>query len=618
MRKLVKYLTAMVILFAVSNNFYAQALHDIDFEPNGVGADWNWIVSENDDNPPLEFVANPAPGGINTSATVAKFTARQTGNPWALFLTSDDGEFTVDATNAIIKMMVYKPATSPIHFKIEGATGTPLELTSENTLVNQWEEITFDFTQVIGNTYNQLVIIPDFYERPGEHVIYIDNIEVPDGVVVTLPEPTTPAPTPAFASENVVSVYSDAYDDIEGTNLNPGWGQSTTFSFVDIQGDSAMVYGNLNWQGIEFGSNQNLTAAGMGYLHIDYWTPNSEALSVFLISPGGNEQSVALVPPVVNESWVSADIALSSFGSVDLADVFQMKFEGNGTIYVDNIFFYTGEPGLTEPAEAAPTPTIPASSVMSLFSNAYNDVNVDTWSTDWDEADVADVQIEGDDTKMYTNINYAGIEFTTETIDATSMTNFHMNVWVQAPTATPSDFKVKLVDFGADNGYQGGDDSEHELAFDLNSFPGAANGEWLTFDLPLSDFTGLASRANLAQLIIVATPNTVYVDNVLFHSGVTSLEEVANVVPDEFSLEQNYPNPFNPSTKIRFNLPEANNVKLSVYNTLGQEVATLVNSYMNAGSYEFNFDASDLTSGIYFYSVTAGNYSSIKKMILIK
>ena len=61
---------------------------------------------------------------------------------------------------------------------------------------------------------------------------------------------------------------------------NPGWGQSTVFSFVTIQGDTTMKYGNLKYQGIEFGSNQNLTAAGMQYLHIDFWNANSTNLGV--------------------------------------------------------------------------------------------------------------------------------------------------------------------------------------------------------------------------------------------------------------------------------------------------------------------------------------------------
>jgi hypothetical protein len=89
-------------------------------------------------------------------------------------------------------------------------------------------------------------------------------------------------------------------------------------------------------------------------------------------------------------------------------------------------------------------------------------------------------------------------------------------------------------------------------------------------------------------------------------------------VPVNFSLQQNYPNPFNPSTVINFSIPKASKVTLSVYNLLGQKVASLVNSNMNAGNHEVEFNAKDLSSGIYFYSLNAGNFQSTKKMILIK
>lgn len=89
-------------------------------------------------------------------------------------------------------------------------------------------------------------------------------------------------------------------------------------------------------------------------------------------------------------------------------------------------------------------------------------------------------------------------------------------------------------------------------------------------------------------------------------------------LPTEFSLEQNYPNPFNPSTKIKFSLPSEQNVILKLYNVLGQEVATLVNQQMKAGSHEFEFNASNLSSGVYFYALNAGSYNSVKKMMLMK
>lgn len=85
-----------------------------------------------------------------------------------------------------------------------------------------------------------------------------------------------------------------------------------------------------------------------------------------------------------------------------------------------------------------------------------------------------------------------------------------------------------------------------------------------------------------------------------------------------YSLSQNFPNPFNPTTKIRFSLPEAGNVKLTVYNLIGQTVATLINGYQEAGSYNVTFDGSGLNSGIYFYKLETGKYVEIKKMALLK
>ncbi len=99
----------------------------------------------------------------------------------------------------------------------------------------------------------------------------------------------------------------------------------------------------------------------------------------------------------------------------------------------------------------------------------------------------------------------------------------------------------------------------------------------------------------------------------------TAITPVGTEVPATFSLSQNYPNPFNPSTTIRFALPQTSNVTLKVYNMNGQEVSTLINnSTVQAGINEYKFDASKLSSGIYFYTLTAGNFKDTKKMILIK
>jgi hypothetical protein len=89
-------------------------------------------------------------------------------------------------------------------------------------------------------------------------------------------------------------------------------------------------------------------------------------------------------------------------------------------------------------------------------------------------------------------------------------------------------------------------------------------------------------------------------------------------IPNTFRLGQNYPNPFNPSTTIKYGLPKNSFVTLKVYDILGREVTTLVNENKMAGTYQVNFNASNLASGIYFYTIKAGDFSQTKKMLLVK
>lgn len=88
--------------------------------------------------------------------------------------------------------------------------------------------------------------------------------------------------------------------------------------------------------------------------------------------------------------------------------------------------------------------------------------------------------------------------------------------------------------------------------------------------------------------------------------------------PDRFILNQNYPNPFNPSTILSYTLKSDQNVKLTVYNLVGQSVEVLVDEYQTAGDYSYKFDASNLPAGIYLYKLQVGEYSSVKRMTLVK
>lgn len=174
------------------------------------------------------------------------------------------------------------------------------------------------------------------FEGTNISSFYADNIFFyNDGSIIPL-VPTTAAPTPTHPSSSVISIFSDAYTNVSGTNLNPNWGQATVTSQVNIAGNNTLKMANLNYQGIQFGSNQNISSKT--YLHIDYYTANSTSLKIYLISPGPIETPYTLTVPSVG-GWRSLDIPLTAFSPVNMNSVFQIKFDGNGEIYVDNIYF---------------------------------------------------------------------------------------------------------------------------------------------------------------------------------------------------------------------------------------------------------------------------------------
>ncbi len=355
------------------------------------------------------------------------------------------------------------------------------------------------------------------------------------------PGPAGPAPTPTLPANDVISLFSNAYTNVPIDTWATGWEFSTAvLKDIQISGDDVKLYTNLNFNGIEFAS-QTIDASEMNGFHMDIWTPDPTAapasFKVLLVDfgangvfDGGDDVSheitfnAANTPGFASESWISLDVPLSSFaGLITKAHLAQLVISGDpNTVYVDNVYLYKGAGNTTpEPTTPAPTPTEPANEVISLFSNAYTDVTVDSWATGWEfsTAVLEDIQISGDDVKKYTNLNFNGIEFVTQTVDATTMNRFHMDIWTPDPTAAPAEFKVLLVDFGANGVFDGGDDVSHELVFTATSNPSIASETWVSLDVPLSAFTGLTTRANLAQMVISGDPNTVYVDNVYFYIG---------------------------------------------------------------------------------------------------
>ena len=419
----------------------------IDFETGGNGASWTWTVFENATNPALQVVANPAAGGINPSSTVAEFTALQAGNPWAgceSLHGADIGTFSLDPTTSEIRIMVYKPVASDVGIKLVDAGNASLgEIKVANTLINQWEELVFDFSSMEGITYDQIVIFPDFDlgGRTSDNVCYFDNVSF---------NPHTPTPMP----------------------LTP-----------------------------------------------------------------------------------------------------------------------------------APDPTEAANLVLSMFSDTYTDVTVDTWQTVWSDGILSDIMISGNATKQYSNLNFVGVETVgPNLINADSMEYFHVDFW----SADATEFRIKWVDFGADQAFGGGDDTEHEL-----TYANPTQQSWVSYAIPMTDFVNLTNRDNLAQLIFSAVPvgnSTIYIDNVYF-----SKDAPVNTGIEDLSLGniKAYPNPGQGEYTFQFDAAVSEDLTYQVLSLTGQAMG----GRQAVLSQNVTVDLTDLSNGVYFVKFESPRGASVVKLI---
>lgn len=139
----------------------------------------------------------------------------------------------------------------------------------------------------------------------------------------------------------------------------------------------------------------------------------------------------------------------------------------------------------------------------------------------------------------------------------------------------------------------------------------------------LNRFTGAGANNFKIRFRLVADAanqnDGIYIDDLTFNAQVGgSVSSENSSIPTDYKLEQNYPNPFNPSTTIKFSLPKTSDVKLQVIDVLGKVVETLVDEEVKAGNYKINFDASRLSSGVYYYTIKTNSFKESKRMILLK
>jgi len=380
MKTITKFSVLVATMVASISMSYA-ALTKIDFETVEGGNAYFWAVFQNGpaasdvyDNMTVPF-ANPSTTGINTSAKCAKFIADPTAAPWAGCFTDDLGTFTLTDQNCKVKVMVNKNVISNFLVKFEGDAGNT-EILVPNTVINTWEELTFDFSSKIGNTYKRLVIIPEFPSaRTAGSTSYFDNISFNSGTVVVPPsDPTVAAPTPTVAAADVISIFSNAYTNATGVELNPNWGQNTVQSVITIAGNSTSKYTNFNYQGIDF-SNNHINASSMSYLHVDIYPTTETIVRITPISVGPNELPTSLGALVANQ-WNSFNVPLTTYTGVNMADLFQFKLDGGtgGTFYMDNLYLSKVASGIKNNI-ATSTKCFPSQVVNKLIVTSENEIS---------------------------------------------------------------------------------------------------------------------------------------------------------------------------------------------------------------------------------------------------
>ena len=406
------------------------------------------------------------------------------------------------------------------------------------------------------------------------------------------PKPQTAAPTPSQDSADVISVYSDAFTENIATNLNPGWGQATQTTEVQIDGNNTLEYANLNYQGLEYAQTD---VSAMDYVHLDYYTNDAKFLEFFLKTNGvggidENAYDIAASESFAIGQWVSLDIPLIFFSDAgqDLAKAFQFKTEGNGTVWFDNIYFWkapaaqgtdtslsaltldgnsiadfealktsysvelhewyilccagnqyhlapkvaatptdtnasaevtdaAGVPGTTtivvtaqdgvttntvsinwtidssQPPFDAPVPSNDSADVISVYGDVYTSIATNL-NPDWgQQTQTSEIQIAGNNTLEYANLNYQGLEY--PKTDISAMEYVHLDYYTDDATAL--DFYLTSQNPTVENAYT--------ISIVI--------GDWQSIDIPLSVYT-----ANLDRVFQFKTEGngTIWIDNIYF------------------------------------------------------------------------------------------------------
>lgn len=389
---------------------------------------------------------------------------------------------------------------------------------------------------------------------------------------------------------NVVTENGNSYNSANVTTAGNAWDVNLSY-VLELEANATYVLSFDAW------SDQSRTIlAGIG-LNEDPWSNTTETVT---LSTTSETYTYTLVAP--------GDVNTNSRVIFDMgADV--------GFVGIDNVSLVkqdtsTGGGTSEAPMTAAPDPTVDASRVKSVFSGVYDNLTVTEWGPNWgtSSARITDVDIDGNATKLMTlesGQTFAGIDFSGDAFDATEYEYLHMDVWVADPLPTGQVFSVKL------SNHDGGTGETSAIQYTPSTLTA---GSWMSFDMPLDDFTdaaggGIMDRNAIAQIVITAARAdgtevvSFYLDNIYFYST----DELAtdDITASDKAVKL-YPNPVVAGQDVVLSGDVAS---VEVYTTTGQVVKVAKAA---------TFSTNGLNPGVYFVKFTTENGKVQAQKLMVK
>ncbi len=413
--------------------------------------------------------------------------------------------------------------------------------------------------------------------------------------------------------------------------LSFSYGQFFIENFDYATGDSLTQHGWVSHSG---GTTNAILVTSPGLTYTDY--PSSGIGNAASISGSGQDVNQQFTPITSGSIYASVMVRVTSASTGDY--FFHLGLENTTTIYMGRVFVKTALNGnlafgLSKTSISASIPPVYSD---SIYTTGVTYLLVLKYTFNPDVAD--------DVAYLFINPVISGTEPAFNLQHSLSASNDPANIGGvylrQGGTATAATLTLDGIRIGTAWG--------DVVPVELTSFTATSNGSDVTLNWSTatelnnfgfevqrsysgSDFStvgfvtghGTTTESKSYSFVDVnlSSGNYSYRLKQVDFNGTSSFSDVVNVdvtAPAQFELSQNYPNPFNPSTTINFSIPQSSIVSLKVFNTLGQEVKTLINQNMESGVHSVTFNASDLNSGIYFYKLDAGQITEVRKMTLIK